>query len=471
MRNKWAKATVITFLILLPLIIGLIYRKSADALYRKLTGYPAQIVILAGAKGGLYRELAERLKTAIESDLDVDVQLEATSGSLENLTELQAGKAHFTLYQPGTLEVLTNHDREFASDVTFVVNLYSQPAHFIVRRGADIDRPADLAGKRVQLGMKESGDYAMSLILLEHFGLDEEKDIDAQYLTYAEVKQGFESDTLDAAFVTIGIQAPILRDLFATEKCRLLSIPHVDALTANHISASTYKIPKGLYRTQPPVEPAEDIDTVALGAQLLTRKDVSAALVSEVTSLVLNEDFLRRNHLGELFRNGREFARQQPEFAIHQGARSVYDPEFDIHIFEGWEALYSLTASILIAIFFGVRALRHKAARKKEHRLDRYVHSLLAIEQRQLALDSDPRQDDTEALQQLLDEVSFLRQEALSEFTAHELNEDRALDSFVQMCHALSSKINSKMLRQRLNQCIERLANALAGNDAGTRIE
>ena len=37
--------------------------------------------------------------------------------------------------------------------------------------------------------------------------------------------------------------------------------------------------------------------------------------------------------------------------------------------------------------------------------------------------------------------------EVLKEFTAHELNEDRAVECFLQMCHALSDKINAKLTR------------------------
>jgi hypothetical protein len=50
----------------------------------------------------------------------------------------------------------------------------------------------------------------------------------------------------------------------------------------------------------------------------------------------------------------------------------------------------------------------------------------------------------------MLDQVTELRQEALSEFTAHELNEDRAVDCFIEMCHALSDKINAKLTRATL---------------------
>jgi hypothetical protein len=330
----------------------------------------------------------------------------------------------------------------------------------VVRRDAGIRSPADLKGKSVGLGSKYSGDYAASLFLLDHFGLDASS-IQAEHLSYQAAKQRFSEGTLDAAFITIGTQAPILPELFATGECDLLEIPYAEALTVKYGLISTFRIPKGLYRCQEPVEPADDVLTVAAGAELLTRRGVHSGLVNRVTRLALNEDFVKENGLNELFAGGQQFAREKPGFPIHPGAQRFYAPQLDVSEFEGWEALYSLIVSMVIAAFVGLRWLHNKRARRKEHRLDGYIRSLLLIERRQRALDADEEGKDVERLQGLLDEVSSLRQEALSEFTAYELKEDRAADCFISMCHALSNKINAKLSRQRFDRCIKSLSRAL----------
>jgi len=128
------------------------------------------------------------LEAEIENKISVDVEILRTEGSLENILRLQAGDAHFALYQPDAIEVLSEHDRDLVEsaaarlespkeeeeNVAFVANLYLHLTHFIVHRGADIERPADLEGKTVSVGLPQSGDYAMSLPLLEHFGLTKE---------------------------------------------------------------------------------------------------------------------------------------------------------------------------------------------------------------------------------------------------------------------------------------------------------
>ena len=64
---------------------------------------------------------------------------------------------------------------------------------------------------------------------------------------------------------------------------------------------------------------------------------------------------------------------------------------------------------------------------------------------------------DGPALQILLDEVTALRQENLKQFSAHELNEDRATDAFLEMCHALSDKINAKLLGWKIDRLGEKI--------------
>ena len=51
---------------------------------------------------------------------------------------------------------------------------------------------------------------------------------------------------------------------------------------------------------------------------------------------------------------------------------------------------------------------------------------------------------------------------ALEELAGHELNEDRAIDSLIQMCHALSNKLNAKISRQRLDQRFDEITKLFA---------
>ena len=293
----------------------------------------------------------------------------------------------------------------------------------------------------------------MAKLLLREYELSLD-DVDAKHLSFVEIRSQMESGELDAAITCLGTSAPILSELFAADNCRLISIPHAKALVVKNFSLRIHEIPQGLYSADPD-RPEFKITTVATGAQLLTRTTMHTGLVSEVTLLATNPDFARQNGFSELFTDGRDFAKLQPEFPIHPGASAVYSPNFDMGQFESWEALYSLIASGLIGGFLLFRRVKELRSQSQEHRLDNYIRSLMDIERRQIHLDGDAGEDELLELQKLLDEVTFLRQDALKELNAHELNEDRAADCFLNMCAHLTAKINAKVSRQRLEQLVE----------------
>lgn len=477
MQRKWIRPAVAVALLTLPFVVA--------GVYRWMTALPKEIVIATGPEGGRYRVIAEKLKQAIEDKTEIKVELVHTQGSMENLHKLESGEVDFCLYQPGTRERLGEMDSAGAHDPAFVANVYSEVAAFIVHRDSGIQGPRDLhpvGGRRrkIAIGRKSSGDYAMSLRLIEHFGLDESKSIEPRYLSYSEIEQQFAAGTLDAAFITTGTEAPILQRLLTSDHCRLVEIPNAEALSLHNISLSPIVIPAGLFRSGTRVEPAKDIRTVALRAQLLTRKDAQTGLVRKVTELLLDEKFLRNNRLLELFRDGKEFAKRKPEFGVHAGANQAYDPELrpvlNPDFVEAMEGMRSFLVSILIAGFLLVRWYNDRRIKTQEHRLDRFIHELLDIEKRQLELDETiPREnsakaltEDIERLQLLLDDVTHLRQDAFGEFTAHQLSEDRATDCFLEMCHALSDKINAKLTRQRFDLRMLEMIEAVGGKGTET---
>jgi len=350
--------------------------------------------------------------------------------------------------------------------ISFVANLDTQPVNLIVRRDAGIHSPADLRGKTVNLGVMRAGTYAMSLVLLKHFGLTKDS-VRASYLNYKEVKEAFLEGSLDAAFTTVGIQSPTFRELFETGRCSLLSVPHPEALARSYVGMRQFTIPAGFYRSHPPAEPATDVQTVALRVQLLTRRDVNERLVEEVTRIALSEEFMKKNSLAELFSQGHRFAREVSDFAIHPGALRYYEPEphplLPPDFVQATEGIRSFLFSIALSAYFVYRWLK----RKREHRLDKYIKRLLAIEQEQsrvdaeekkLVLASQPNVNPEDALLGLLERIDSLKQEAFRFFSAHEINEELAISCFVQMCDGLTDKINAKLSRVRLHRRFDALS-------------
>ena len=130
------------------------------------------------AEQGLYRPLALSLQKAL-TRLGRKSEVRTTEGTLENLKLVAEGKADFALFQPGAYEGLKRFEPELLQgesrridatgleQVAFVANLYSQPLHIAVREECGIESLMDLKGKRVNLGVKLSGDYPMARMLMD----------------------------------------------------------------------------------------------------------------------------------------------------------------------------------------------------------------------------------------------------------------------------------------------------------------
>jgi TRAP transporter TAXI family solute receptor len=457
MRRKLIRVAVVAALLLLPFIVRV--------LYVQLTALPDEVIVATGPADGRYRQIGEGLKAELRRRHPrMTVTLKETDCSLENLQLLQRGEVDFALYQTDTESILQEAPTAEHDEIAFVSNLYSEVAHFIVRNDSDINTPDDLRGHTVAIGQEKSGDYAMSQILLEHFGLDEQA-VEVRRFDYVEIEKGLQDGSLDAAFITSGIRADVFKSLLADGLCRLLDVPHTDVLSVRHLAVSPYVIPAGLYRPYAPAVPPQDIHTVTLRAQLLTRSDTSNGLVKEVTGIVLSERFVKQQELTELFADGNKFASDKPEFTPHPATAGVFDPHMrpllNTDFVEATEGIRSFVVSFLIAGYLAFRWFRRYRIRGKEHRLDQYIRTMLELERKQLDLDQYDGSSDLEALQTLLDELTGLRQEALAELTAHELNEDRAAASFLEMAHALSDKINAKISRQRLDKRFQELTEVL----------
>jgi TRAP transporter TAXI family solute receptor len=464
MKRKWITIGLLTVLICVPLY----------QLVKALTALNRTIVIAGGPEKGLYHPIALSLSNVL-TRLGRTVKVRATDGSLENLKLVAEGKVDFALFQPGSRENL----KEFApallkqnaqkidpaklEQVAFVANLYSQPLHIAVRVGSGIKSLQDLKGKSVNLGPKLSADYPMSRLLLKSFNitLGEEH----LNLNYLELIRAFEADKLDAAFITVGMQADVFQTLARTGRIRFLSIPNNEALAAMELHLSPFKVPRGIYRFEGGAVPRADIETVATGAHLITRGDVESGLVEKITQEILKTPFQKENRLGELFEQGKPFASARPFFPVHEGAKWVYEPDTRTfirpEIVDMWESMRSFFVSFIVAGFFGFQWYQKRKDRTKETRLDYYIRGVIEIERQQMTLDTEKKGDDMEKLQRLQDELTNLRQECFKDFSGNQLQEESGTDCFLKLCASLSEKLNAKMTRLRLGGEIARLAKAI----------
>lgn len=459
MKRRLVRWIAILFLLSLPILVYEAYSSFA--------ALPQKITVASGTSGGRYYDLAHQLAKRFREAHGVEVEVLETEGSLENLALLQKGRADFGFYQQGAFappeSPLALEDSEKASpprDVLLVGSLYREVVLLCVRDGAPIESPFDLRGARVSLGSASSGDHSVSRILLAYYGIPLEE-IETSFLSYEALRDEFEKGALDAAFVSVGTTAPALEDLLASGLVHPISLPHRTGLIRRHLYLEPATVDPGSFTVAPNIVPRQRVETLSVRALLLTRSDRSRGLVGAMTELILDKTFDRQAGLAELFREGGEFGEEIADFSLHPGSREVFHPGLrpllNSDFVEATEGIRSFVVSFLIALFLFLRWLRQMRIRSREHDLDRYIRAVLDIERRQVSLDADLSVEEAGVLEDLLDQVTELRQEALGEFTAHELREDRGAECLIAMCHALSDKIGGKLLRYRIDRVVAEL--------------
>ena len=166
-----------------------------------------------------------------------------------------------------------------------IANLYPESVHVVVKKGSGIKSVADLKGKRVALDEPGSGTLVNARAILAAYGVTE-KDIKPEYIKPNQAGDKMKDGSLDAFFFTGGAPAGAISELAsAGGGIDILPIdgPPAEALRKSSpffapdtIAANTYS---GVGQVQ----------TLAVGAQLVTSDKIAADTVYEVTKALYGE--------------------------------------------------------------------------------------------------------------------------------------------------------------------------------------
>ena len=244
----------------------------------------------------------------------------ASGGSDANIKAMLQGDAQIGFSQSDVMVYAYNGERTFTDAITnfsVVANLYMEQVQ-IVTLNPDIKTVADLKGKTVSVGASGSGVYFNAVDVLGAYGLDIEKDITPTYQDFANSTEALKDGQIDAAFVVAGAPTTAVTDLASGRDVYLVSLDqeHIDAL----IEASPYYSPatisKDVYGT------AEDATTVAIGAVVIARDDVSEADVYNFLYGTF-EDIPNLSH-GKAAELDLEFASSVTSIGYHPGAVAYF---------------------------------------------------------------------------------------------------------------------------------------------------
>ena len=272
-----------------------------------------------GGDQGTYYGFGGVLAQKVSEKTSTKVTAITSGGSKANIEALQKNDAQFGFVQSDVMAYAYAGDRLFdaaVSDFSTVAALYMEQVQ-IVTLNPDIKTVADLKGKSVSIGAAGSGVYFNAIDVLGVYGLTED-DIKPTYQSFGDSTEALQDGQIDAAFVVAGAPTTAVTSLAATRDVYLVSLDdeHIDALLASSPYYSKYVIPAATYGMP------EDATTVAVGAVVIARDDVSADDVYNFVSTIFeNADNLAHDKAKEL---DLDFATSVTSVPYHAGAAKYF---------------------------------------------------------------------------------------------------------------------------------------------------
>lgn len=245
--------------------------------------------ILTGGPNGTYIQIGRDL-SAVAGACGLNYAVQESAGSLENFLGVRKrSNTQFGIVQSDVLEYL----KTYASDdpniaraifgVRIAFPLYNEEVHILVSR--DVATLGDLNGKRVAVGVEDSGTFLTSSLVLDLAGVQPSERVT---INATESMTQLLAGDIDAMFYVAGAPTKLFQsDQIDASKFHLLPI---DDPTLSSVYVQT-SIPGGTYPFQ-----ADPIDVVAVKAVLMTYDynagkneyhRLSCKSVSDMSNLIL----------------------------------------------------------------------------------------------------------------------------------------------------------------------------------------
>jgi TRAP transporter TAXI family solute receptor len=212
--------------------------------------------------------------------------------------------------------------------ITALTVAYANPAQIVVRGDSEVKTLADLAGKRVSLGIAESAERFSSQILLSHIGLDP-ADLSDRPIDFADSLADVREGRLDAYITWRGVPVPDFTESFATGKLRLIAVDpaSIQGLRVKHPFLVPWTIPAHVY-------PHQDlpVSTVSARMLLVASRSLSSDVVEHVMRAV-------RAHMPDLI------ARHPAAADMNLKKRPTFDDGLSIDLHPGAERFFQVAST------------------------------------------------------------------------------------------------------------------------------
>ena len=243
---------------------------------------PRTLTMSTGAPDGAYHQIGLKYQALLKEN-GVSLVLKNSDGSFENLQRLHDGSADVSLVQGG-LGVLALDPQKDESDsrLRTLVTVSYEPVWIFSRTLNLNDGLAALQGKRVSIGLANSGTNKLSIELLKSFGvLNPDGSPRGGTMLVNEggmaAAKRLQADELDAVILVAAPEAPVINYLLNDSSVVLASMRQVEGLSRRLPYFQPVSLKLGSVNPERNI-PVRDISLIATTANLVIQEDMHPAL-------------------------------------------------------------------------------------------------------------------------------------------------------------------------------------------------
>jgi hypothetical protein len=274
---------------------------------------PSNFTIATGAKNQTYEAIGKRYQEILARS-HIGVELRLTNGAVDNIKLLNdpASGIKVGIARGG----ISDSDR---SPDLLSLGLINYQIYWIFHRATEtLDDLRQLKGKRIAVGPLGSGERMTTEKILGISGVNSENST-LLSLTTQEAEKALNDGQIDALFLPIALDAPILLSLLKNPHLRPMSFTEAEALTRIFPYLVRLVLPRAVIGFEA-IVPATDLILLATPNIVLVRKDIHPALIG-----LLAQAIVEVHGKPGIFQKTDEFPKlTDPEYPISSVAADFY---------------------------------------------------------------------------------------------------------------------------------------------------
>jgi TRAP transporter TAXI family solute receptor len=283
--------------------------------------------IASGPEEGEYYPIIEAIVShIIKMGAKAKIRNQETEGSVSNSWLIGRKEVDYALIQSNVAAMAVAGEGPFAqggavTSLRALGSLFPEPVQIIVSASSPIRTVAALRGKKVDIGMPNSGTHHDALQVLGAYGLGVKDLVEVREKGLEDAAGRLGAGRLDAFFVTVGAPTRELHKLATRRKIRLLSLDNsvIERLVTENTGLIRITLPANTYPEQ-----TEQVTTVSATALLVTHSDAPQAEVSLLLKLI----FEKTDYLTTASAQGAKISKRNGlrgiTIAVHPGANQYF---------------------------------------------------------------------------------------------------------------------------------------------------